>query len=136
MCVCTDAKIEKKIVSRPPEIAEIKRGPRDYLLLDDGRRLTASLRRYSCVLILLYMHILLYMRPHTTICVLILIYVSSYYYMCVLILYMCPQTTIDVSSYYYICVLILPYMCPATSSLHSGPRTVLKLLYICPHTTI
>jgi hypothetical protein len=38
--------------------------------------------------------ILLYVCPHTTICV------SSYYYMC-------PHTTIYVSSYYYVCVLVL-----------------------------
>jgi hypothetical protein len=79
----------------------------------------------TCVLILLYM------CPHTTIYVssyysyahrgqalfkplyiqhicVILLHVSSYYYICVLILlYMCPHTTIYVSSYYYICVLIL-----------------------------
>ncbi len=47
-------------------------------------------------------------------------YVSSYYYyisVLILLLHMCPHTTIYVSSYdYYICVLIL-------------------LLHICPHTT-
>ena len=39
------------------------------------------------------------------------LYASSYYYICVLILlYMCPHTTIYVSSYYYISVLILLYV--------------------------
>jgi hypothetical protein len=45
-------------------------------------------------------------------------YVSSYYYVCVLILLcLCPHTTIRVlmlpyvSSYYYICVLILLHVC-------------------------
>ena len=51
--------------------------------------------------------ILLHMCPHTT------MYVSSHYYIYVLILpYMCPRTTIYVSSHYYVCVLILPYICP------------------------
>jgi hypothetical protein len=52
--------------------------------------------------------ILLYMCPHTT------IFVSSYYYMC-------PHTTIDVSSYYYV-----------SSCYHVR---VLIPLYKCPHTT-
>jgi hypothetical protein len=76
---------------------------------------------YTCVLILLYM------CPHTTICV------SSYYYMCpltcvrILLLcmssyyYMCPHATIYASSHYYICVLRLLY--------------VSSYCYICPHTT-
>ena len=53
--------------------------------------------------------ILLYMCPHTT--------VSSYYCMCphtticvLILLYLCPHTTISVSSNYYICVLVLPYV--------------------------
>ena len=59
--------------------------------------------------------ILLYMCLHTR-WVLILLYVSSYYHICVLILiYVCPHTTIHVSSYYYTCVLILLYMCPHTT---------------------
>jgi hypothetical protein len=36
-------------------------------------------------------------------------YMSSDYYMCVLILYMCPHTTICMSSYDYIYVLIRLY---------------------------
>jgi hypothetical protein len=51
-------------------------------------------------------------------------YVSSYYHMCVLLLLyvcphttMCPHTTIYVFAYYYICVLILLYMCPHTTIL-------------------
>jgi hypothetical protein len=106
----------------------------------------ASLRK--CVLILLFVSsycaegiapsyycicvlILLYMCPHTT------VYVSSYYYMCphtticfLILLCMCPHTTVYVSSYYYVCVLILLYMCPHTTI------CVLILLYMCPHTTI
>ena len=46
--------------------------------------------------------------PYTS----IQLYVSSqgpYYYTCVImLLYMCPHTTIHVSSYYYTCVLIIP----------------------------
>ena len=80
-----------------------------------------------CVLILLYVcptdRWLLYVCPHTTICVSLCYYmcvlilsVSSYYYMCVLILpYVCPRTAIYVSSYYYICVLILLHMSPHTT---------------------
>jgi hypothetical protein len=61
--------------------------------------------------------ILLHVCPHTT------IYVFSYSYVCVLILlYMCLHTPIYVSSYYYMCVLILIIR-------------VLILLYMCPHTT-
>ncbi len=62
---------------------------------------------YVCVLVLLYR------RPHTTMCVLILVEIHArtcrsmsttsphrYYYMCVFILLnMCPHTTIYVSSY-------------------------------------
>ncbi len=66
---------------------------------------------YICVLILL---LLLYMCPHTTICVLML-------------LYMCPHTTIYVFSFYYICVLMLRYLC-----LHAIP--VSSCDYMCPHT--
>jgi hypothetical protein len=62
--------------------------------------------------------------------------VSSYCYICVLILlYMCPHTTIYVSSYYFICVLILPYVCPHTAYVSSYCYIyVLILLYVCPHT--
>jgi hypothetical protein len=122
-----------------------------------------SLYYYICVLILLYMcphtltaivnhrshtiYVLSYycIYPHTT------IYVSSYsqgdsesphsYYICVLILlYMCPHTTI--------CVLILLYMCPHTLRAIVNHRIhtiyvfsyncicVLILLCMCPHTTI
>ena len=50
--------------------------------------------------------------------------VSSYYYTCVLmLLYMCPHTTIHVSSCYYICVLILLYMCPQPD---------IFFIYLCP----
>ncbi len=73
-------------------------------------------------------------------------YVSSYYCLCVLILLsMCPHTSVYVSSYYYVysyyclCVLILLSMCTTLSSLHyMCPHTtvcVLILLYMCPHTT-
>ena len=60
--------------------------------------------------------VLLYMCPHTTICVLILLYP-----ICVLILQY-VSSYYDVSSYYYICVLILPHV----SSYYN----------MCPHTTI
>ncbi len=64
--------------------------------------------------------ILLHMCPHTTICVLTL---------CVLMLLcMCPHTTIYVSSYCYICVLILLYV-------SSHYTCVLILLNMCPHAT-
>ncbi len=58
---------------------------------------------------------------------------SSYYYICVLILlYMCPHTTV------YVCVLILLYMCPHTAIYVSSYSyiCVLILLYMCPHTNI
>jgi hypothetical protein len=79
--------------------------------------------------------VLLYVCPHTT------IYLSSYYCMCphtIILLCvsgptdMCPHTTISVSSYYYICVLILLYLCP---QLHLRRRLRI-LLYVRPHTTI
>jgi hypothetical protein len=73
--------------------------------------------------------------------------VSSYYLTCVLILlYICPNTTIYVSSYYHICVLILLYMCPHTTIYVSSyyyiymcPDTTIYVsldYYVCPHTTI
>jgi hypothetical protein len=97
---------------------------------------------YICVLILLYM------CPHTLLCV-----SSYYYYICVLILYICSHTgdasspdhsATNVSSYYYICVLIL-YVCPHTGDASSPEDSativfsyyyicVLILLYVCPHT--
>ena len=54
------------------------------------------------------------MCPHTPICVLTRCVLVL---LLVLIQHMCPHTSI--------CVLILLYMCPDTSSLRSGPRTVL-----------
>ncbi len=70
-------------------------------------------------------------------------YVSSYYYLCPHTLYvfsycyMCPHTTMCVS-YYYIYVLILLHMCPH-STLHVCSYTTVCVLillqYICPHTT-
>ena len=86
--------------------------------------------------------ILLYVCPHTAICVLILLYMCPHTAMCVLILlYICPHT---VSSYCYMCVLILLYVCPDTTICVSWycyvcPHTttcVLTLRYMCPHTTI
>jgi hypothetical protein len=83
---------------------------------------------------------LLCMCPRFTICVLILQYVSSYHYVCVLILLnMCPHTTVYLSSiqYYYACVLILLCMCPrAAMYLSTYYYSVVIPLYICPHTTI
>ena len=55
---------------------------------------TATFLSSDCYICVL---ILLYMCPHTT------IYVSSY-------CNMCPYTTIHVSSYYDVCVLILQYV--------------------------
>jgi hypothetical protein len=49
-------------------------------------------------------------------------FVRYYYYICVLmLLYMCPHTTICVSSYYYICVLILLYIGLTESLLRAPP---------------
>ena len=68
--------------------------------------------------------------PYTNICVFILPYVSSYYYFVLILLYICPHTTL--------CVLILPYMCPHTTRYVSSTLyiCVLILLYMCPHTSI
>jgi hypothetical protein len=82
---------------------------------------------------------LLYIFPHTTICVvillcvLVLLYVSSYYYMC-------PHTTVSVlvllylSSYCYMCpfTTICPYsMCPRTTTcVLIKKKKVLKLALI------
>jgi hypothetical protein len=57
-------------------------------------------------------------------------YVSSYYYcMCVLILlYMCPHTTV--------CVLILLYMCPHTTIYEEEGEETFSYCYMCPHTAI
>jgi TPR repeat protein len=66
-------------------------------------------------------------------------YVSSCYYICVLILlYMCPHTTVDVSSHTFICVLILLHMCPHTPSYVCTHYYVCVLihLYLCAHTTM
>ena len=69
------------------------------------------------------LRILLYLCPHTTMCV------SSY-----ILPYVRPHTITSVPSYYYMCVLILLYMCPRTAI------CVLILLYVssyyclCPHT--
>ena len=66
----------------------------------------------------LHLDELIYTCPQTTfICFRKLLYVScEYFHVCVLILlYMCPHTTIYVSSCYYLCVLILLYMCPRTA---------------------
>jgi hypothetical protein len=54
----------------------------------------------------------IYVRILTYMCS---IHVSSYYTCVLILLYMCPHTTIYVSSYYYICVLILLYICPPTT---------------------
>ena len=102
---------------------------------------------YICVLILRWTHSAVCVSPYcyirillqTSICVLIL-YVSSYYYMCVLILlYMCPNTTIYVSSYYYIRVPILINMCPHTTIYVSSCyyiSSVLILLYKQVHVSL
>jgi hypothetical protein len=105
------------------------------------------------------------MCPHTTTCVLILLYGSLYHYICFLILlYMCPHTTIYVSAFYYVCVCVLMLLYYMSLSLslslshththtkaplvitHQHPiYSVLMLLYVVvcrarpykfPHTTI
>ena len=65
------------------------------------------------------------------------LYVSTYYYICDLILlYMCPHTTIYVTSYYYICVLILLcalillHMCPETAIYAPPPKNWSRLLLL------
>ena len=65
-------------------------------------------------------------------------YVSSHYHIFVLILYVCPHTSICVSSHDYICALILLYMCPHTAIYVSSYCyiCVLALLYVCPHSSI
>ena len=100
-------------------------------------------------------HLSSYECPHPAMylaCSYYYLYVSSYCCICVLILlHMCPHTTVSVSSYCCICVLMLLYMCPHTamylvSSYYCMcPHTtasvssycyicVLMLLYLCPHT--
>ena len=73
-------------------------------------------------------------------CTSTLLYVSSNCYICVLILlHMCPHTTIYLaSSYYHIRVLILLYMCPhLVSQPHAcGPPHRPLSLYMCPHTAV
>ncbi len=74
---------------------------------------------------------LLYMCPHTT------VYVPSCYYICALCYYMCVFILLYVSLYYYICVLILLYMCPLLLYVcFYTTICVLILLYMCPHTSI
>jgi hypothetical protein len=79
--------------------------------------------------------ILLQMCPHTTICVLILLHMCPHGTVCVLIL-------LYVSSYYYICVLLL-YICvspppPRSSGIHVSSSSCISvriLLHMRPHTT-
>jgi hypothetical protein len=74
-----------------------------------------------------------------------------YYYICIILLHMCPHTTVYVSSNYYIYVLILyqtrhdssqgavPGLYPARrgEGCHAlGGGGGIILLYMCPHTTI
>jgi hypothetical protein len=110
-----------------------------------GKASAGVVHVYICV------RILLYMCPETA------IYVSSHYCYrrwwssgqsnrwCI-VLYMCPHTTVYVSSYYSICVLILPYvssrvsscnyMCPHATTCVLILLRVLRLLYMCPLTTL
>ena len=82
---------------------------------------TANWGVYICVLILLYM------CPHTAMCV------SSCCYICVLmLLYMCPHTAICVSSYCYMCVLMLLYVCPHAAICVSLSYFILN---VCAHPT-
>jgi len=81
--------------------------------------------------------ILLYMCPHTT------VHVSSYYYICVLILQNeCPHTATHWSplAYYTICALIMlkcvHILQHAESYWQREGGTALIPLYTCPHTNI
>jgi len=77
--------------------------------------------QHMCVLILLYI------CPHTAICL------SSYCYMSVLILLcVCSRTAIYVSSYCYVCTHTPIYMFVSSYCYVS----VLILLYVCPHTVM
>ena len=92
-----------------------------------------------CVLILLYMcpHTTICMCPHTTICVLMLLCIFPHTTTCMCphtTICMCPHTTIFVSSYYYVsshyymcphtpCVLILLYMPSLYSVCVQGPSS-------------
>jgi hypothetical protein len=85
------------------------------------------LKSCSCVL-----KLILYICSHTSfccICVLMLLFV-------LMLLRMCPHTTVDVSSYYYIFVLILLHMCPLTATLLSTYCYICDLYIECsPHST-
>ncbi len=85
---------------------------------------------YYCIFSVL---ILLYLCPHTSVCVLILRYVCPHTNIYVLILlHLCPLTTVCVSSYYYICVL----RCKGVRNLSSYYYICVRiLLHMCPHTT-
>ncbi len=67
-------------------------------------------------------------------------YVSSYHYISVLILYMCPHT-VYVSSYHCLRVIILcgsSYHCLSVLILYVSSYHCLcvLILYMCPHTTV
>ncbi len=103
--------------------------------------------RYTCAVV--------YMCPHTTICVLVLLHVCPIClrYTCAAV-YMCPHTTICVTSCYCPCVLFASgirapqYVSSYVSSCYclcvlfvSGIRApryvcVLTLLYMCPRATV
>ena len=79
---------------------------------------------------------LLYICPHTTMCVLTLQHMCPHTTMCVLILqHMCPHITVcvlilqHVSSYYYVC----PHTTTYVSSCYSSSSLYLDM---CPHTTL
>ena len=57
-------------------------------------------------------------------------------YMCLMLLCMCPHTSIYVSSCYYICVLMLLYMCPHTSIYVSSYYYICVRMLLYPHTTM
>ena len=112
-CVFHDSDSTKAPVVHLPQLAAAVAGV--TVVTSDTPEDTALEGCYTCVLILLYM------CPHTAICV------SLYCYICVYILTcVCPDTAICVSSHCYVCVLILLYLCPHT----------LILLYMCPHTAM
>ena len=61
---------------------------------------------------------------------------ASFYYISVLILlYICPHTTIYLSPYYYTSVLILLYVCPHNKRQHVWLKAN-HYYYMRPHTII
>ena len=107
--------------------------------LSSYKLLTLQLQEHICVLMYIYVLILLYICPHTTICVssCVLIYMCPHSTSCVLILlYMCPHTTIYVSSCYDMCPAVSSYICPHTTSCVSLYYYVCVLILFCNYRRI